>query len=302
MSDPYDPGQDPWQGQRHQFKDWQGMQDPWGAPGEPAGAPAQASEYVECWRCGKLGFKDLDACIYCRAPLNRGAPARRETRRLRDSEDSTKLVKVLVVFIGLLASLVVFVVIQTHEPEGLAEGKLTRRILNQLLLFGLIDAALVGLAWAWVGLPARLPPQPTVVRGVAWATAAPVLLLSLGLNYLYHLWLRNYLKFPFIEPNFKANKELLPWAILALCVLPAVVEELFFRYLALNALRTATGTHGAVLISAVMFGMAHIGNPLGIPYLIVLGVVLGYARVGSGTLVLPMLMHFGHNLAVLFIQ
>jgi membrane protease YdiL (CAAX protease family) len=257
---------------------------------------------VECWRCGKLGFKEIGACIYCNAPLTRGAPSRRETRLLRDSEDSSKLVKVLVVFIGLLASLVIFVVLQTHQPEGLNEGQLTRRILNQMLLFGLIDAALIGLAWDWVGLPARLPPQPMAVRGAAWAAAAPVLLLSLGLNYLYRLWLRNALKIPGIEPNFQMNKDLLPLAVLALCVLPAVVEELFFRYLALNTLRTATGTHGAVLISAVMFGVAHIGKPLGIPYLIVLGVVLGYARIAGGTLVLPMLMHFGHNLAVLFIQ
>jgi CAAX protease family protein len=80
------------------------------------------------------------------------------------------------------------------------------------------------------------------------------------------------------------------------------VEEWFFRYLALGSLRPFVGVHGAVLISAVMFGTAHIFNPLGIPMLMVVGVVLGYARVASGGMLLPILMHFGHNAAILLIE
>jgi membrane protease YdiL (CAAX protease family) len=140
-----------------------------------------------------------------------------------------------------------------------------------------------------------------MTRATAWATAPAVTVLCLFLNYLYHEFLRNYIGLPVDEGHFTAHKDLFLWAVLAICVQPALVEELFFRYLALNSLRTVTGTHGAVLISSVMFGMAHIGNPLGIPYLILVGMVLGYSRIASGTLLLPMLMHFTHNLAVLLI-
>jgi membrane protease YdiL (CAAX protease family) len=301
MSDHNDPGQYPWEDPRHGIQAWQSNPEPWQASEESAATPTHSPDYVECWRCGKLGIKDLDACIYCRAPLTRGTLPRRETRRWSDGRDSTQLVRVILVFMGLLGSLIVFILLQMHQAEGLPEQEVSRRVLKQMLIFGLIDTLLIGLAWAWVGLPMPLPSPPAIVRGVAWAAAAPVLLLALGLNVLYHLWLRDFLKLPAIEPNFRANKELLGLAVLAVCVQPAVVEEFFFRYLAINTLRTATSTHGAVLISSIMFGMAHIGNPLGIPYLIVLGMVLGYARVASGNLFLPMLMHFGHNLAVLFI-
>ena len=84
-----------------------------------------------------------------------------------------------------------------------------------------------------------------------------------------------------------------------MCVQPAVIEELFFRHLLLGHLRPHVGMHGAVWVSAVGFGMAHLGNPVGWPVLILLGAGLGYARTLSGTLALPIALHFLHNLCVL---
>ncbi len=89
---------------------------------------------------------------------------------------------------------------------------------------------------------------------------------------------------------------------LAVCVQPALMEELFFRYLALGVLRSSVGVHTAVLVTSVMFAMAHIGAPLGLPVLFVLGIGLGYARVASGGMLLPMAMHFLHNAAVMAIE
>ncbi len=88
--------------------------------------------------------------------------------------------------------------------------------------------------------------------------------------------------------------------MLLACVQPALVEEWFFRHLALRTLQGATTTRGAVLISSVMFGMAHVGAPFSIPYLTVCGLALGYVRVRAHSLALPMLMHFAHNAFVLF--
>ncbi|HEV3257192.1 MAG TPA: CPBP family intramembrane glutamic endopeptidase [Gemmataceae bacterium] len=50
-----------------------------------------------------------------------------------------------------------------------------------------------------------------------------------------------------------------------------------------------------------MFGMAHVGVPLSIPLLMVVGLFLGYVRTASRSLLLPMLMHFGHNAAILLL-
>ena len=89
------------------------------------------------------------------------------------------------------------------------------------------------------------------------------------------------------------------WAILLVCVQPAVVEELFFRYLLFGHLRRHLGLHATAWLSGVVFGMAHVGNVAGWPVLIVLGAGLGYARAYSGSLLLPVGLHFFHNLAVL---
>ena len=67
-------------------------------------------------------------------------------------------------------------------------------------------------------------------------------------------------------------------------------------------LRPHIGMHGAVWLTAVIFGMAHLGAIAGWPVLILLGAGLGYARVYSGGLALPILLHFLHNLAVLGID
>ena len=40
--------------------------------------------------------------------------------------------------------------------------------------------------------------------------------------------------------------------------LQGIIEELFFRYLALGTLRRYLGVHGAVWVSAVMFGVGHV--------------------------------------------
>src|SRR5262249_7633765 len=121
-------------------------------------------------------------------------------------------------------------------------------------------------------------------------------------NLAYHFVLRTILREPLIADEMVAQLGMSPWVLLAYCIQPAIVEELFFRGLALGSLRNVTGVHSAVFISSVMFGMAHIGVPISIPYLVVVGIALGYVRVASGSLLLPMLLHFGHNFAVLYLD
>jgi membrane protease YdiL (CAAX protease family) len=86
-----------------------------------------------------------------------------------------------------------------------------------------------------------------------------------------------------------------------ICLQPAIIEELFFRYIAFGVLYRVTGLHSAVWVTAVMFAAVHLYNPLGMPYLFVVGVVFGYARAWGG-LALPMGMHFFHNFAVIALE
>src|SRR5205814_1772114 len=92
------------------------------------------------------------------------------------------------------------------------------------------------------------------------------------------------------------------WAIATICIQPAIVEELFFRYIALGTLTRVMGIAGALCVSSVMFGMAHSSVLLSIPILTVVGAGLGLVRVLSGSILLPMLLHGLHNAVVLYLE
>ena len=159
-----------------------------------------------------------------------------------------------------------------------------------------VDAVLVVVASS---TPPPSPPRIGRLRIAAWLVAA-ALAAPAGANFAYiRLLQRRPSASPTIEFEDGPDRPDLrsPGPSSALCVQPAIVEELFFRYLAIGHLRTIVGTHGAVWIAAVMFGVAHLFNPLGVPYLIVAGFVFGYARVLGRGLASDAL-HFAHNAAV----
>ena len=124
----------------------------------------------------------------------------------------------------------------------------------------------------------------------------------LAVNYAYHLVIRKIIDVPLFFDQDVIASQLTGLSLLAVCVQPAIVEELFFRYLALGTLRRVTGTHLAVILSSVMFGIAHLGVPLSMPLLMLIGLALGYLRVCSGSLLLPIGVHFLHNAAILWIE
>ena len=171
-------------------------------------------------------------------------------------------------------------------------------IVRDTAVFEGLDTVLVFVGLVVAGRPlARRVAAPLA----AWFAAVPGFALLLGANVGYCLLLRSLVK---PDPDdLPVDLELTAawwgWAVLLVCVQPAVVEELFFRYLLFGHLRPHVGLHGAVWVSAVVFGMAHLGNPVGWPVLVLLGAGLGYARAYSGSLALPVALHFLHNLCVL---
>ncbi len=79
--------------------------------------------------------------------------------------------------------------------------------------------------------------------------------------------------------------------IVVLAVAPAA-EELFFRGVLLGAIWTATRrTWVAVGLSALLFGLMHIGQPQTVLPLVTMGVVLGYVRVRYRSLTACVLAH-----------
>lgn len=88
-----------------------------------------------------------------------------------------------------------------------------------------------------------------------------------------------------------------PWgviaAILGIGVLPAICEELLFRGAILGAWEWR-GTAKALCVSSVLFALLH-GSVEGFPVHLLLGFVLGYLVITSGSVYVGMVYHFVHN-------
>jgi membrane protease YdiL (CAAX protease family) len=257
---------------------------------------ADAIEF-NCWKCANVLRERVEFCPGCGAYL---APQRAITRVEAAASDSP-LVRVIIFFMAwLVISLAQAFFLFGHQqsPFGISQRHSADNQLNTILIAEAIDTVLVVLAIYKVGRPRRPQPTAFAVRLAVWMTAIPGLVVLLALNFAYHHVVNNFIRFPFeLEDCFE--RRLLIWVVIAICVQPAIVEELFFRYLALGAFREIMGIHGAVWISAIMFGLAHIFVPLSVPMLTLVGVGLGYARVWSGGMALPMILHALHNAAVL---
>ena len=195
-----------------------------------------------------------------------------------------------------------------------------------LLLFSVLLRALpaLGAAAAAGGVPAArylLPPFAYLVplfvaflrargaRGVAFATAKgcafadalPLLPLFLGAvtacAYLTEVVL-DALGIAAVGGGV-AGMGFLPDLVLN-CLLPAVLEEVFFRGLILSLLWKRMGG-GAIFLSALVFALAH-GSVYQIPYAFVGGLFLSLAAVVSGSVAVPFLFHFLNNFLSLALQ
>jgi ABC-2 type transport system permease protein/sodium transport system permease protein len=173
-----------------------------------------------------------------------------------------------------------------------------------LLLFGGVP-----LLSAWLGR-VRLATALRLARP-GWQGCAAALLLGLCLWPWAHevILLQRWAGFATLgqEHLEQVRKELEQWRtlppvvfVLGLAVVPAVVEELFFRGYLFTALSSAARPWPAVLGSAALFGLFHL---LGAGALTVerflpsalLGVVLGWVCWRTGSVVPGILLHAAHN-------
>lgn len=88
---------------------------------------------------------------------------------------------------------------------------------------------------------------------------------------------------------------------LAFAIKGGVVEELFYRGILLRAGERCLGGWLALALSAVFFGVAHVGTPgatvwTTIALVVTAGLTLGAAYLATGSLWLPIGIHFGWNL------
>ncbi len=195
-----------------------------------------------------------------------------------------------------------FAVLHARDVNLFSDVQNRQQLVYDDLIFEGLDTLIVCSALLLARRP--IAHNAAAHRLLTWVSSVPGFCVLLGINLGYHFALQALVK---KDPNdLKEVIELALkdgwWAILLVCVQPAVVEELFFRYVLLGQIRPHLGMHASVWLTAILFGMAHLGNIIGWPVLMLVGAGLGYARVYSGGLTLPILLHFCHNYAVLLID
>ncbi|MCM1249755.1 MAG: CPBP family intramembrane metalloprotease [Alistipes sp.] len=84
------------------------------------------------------------------------------------------------------------------------------------------------------------------------------------------------------------------WAALTLIVAAPVLEELLCRGVVLEALRSRFGMVAAWLVSSLFFGVMHV-HPMLVVNALIIGLILGYIYIASGSLWASMALHAFNN-------
>jgi membrane protease YdiL (CAAX protease family) len=170
------------------------------------------------------------------------------------------------------------------------------------IAIGILDALIV-IGWC-AASPREILPllgNPAAPRWYAVALGAvPVTFLLATLTVGFLVKFCGLPQVEYVRPVFEAGYGW-PTIVLLTCVQPAIFEELAFRGVILGGMRQVLDDREAIVVAAMLFMIIHL-SLLSFPHLVLIGLVLGYVRVKSGSLYPGMLAHFGHNLAVVLTE
>ena len=85
--------------------------------------------------------------------------------------------------------------------------------------------------------------------------------------------------------------------VMLYCIIPAITEEIAFRGLLQHWLAAAIRPQRALLLASALFAAMHL-SVISFPYLLLVGLLLGWAKWKTGSLYPSMAIHFLHNLVV----
>ncbi len=147
----------------------------------------------------------------------------------------------------------------------------------------------------------RSPRRTLLLNFPAWQAIPAVILLAISIHPLATVlqqllaWLYplDTVKLKFVVDRY--GEIPFVWMVLVLAILPAVCEEFAYRGFVLSGLREMGHPWRAIILSSAFFGITH---ALIVQQSIaagILGVLLGYTAVRSGSLLCPILFHAIHN-------
>ncbi len=267
-------------------------------PAEPA--PPQPQHMVLCRRCRRFSPADAVRCLFCRAPSRDPEAERSAARERFETEETGKRFSALFWIFGLLLAVNVqlfWYFRDTPDVKPLTEP-MVRNSAMALTVAEAVDALLV--IFAFARLRTVIEPAPGIGRRrrLGWLLAIPLLALLLAANTGYHWVLMTIADIkPEVDEIVTSGHHRI-WLLALYCVQPAIIEELFCRRLAFDFFSHHTTVGTAAFASAAMFASMHTGALVAFPYFVLFGFVMAWLRWWSGSLVLPMILHFAHNFLI----
>ena len=260
---------------------------------DAAEAPTPAAIFVEpvpsvrfCGTCGAPWQPEWSECAPCAAAAGRGLAAGTSPALGEAADDKPRLRTAILLYFALLAVSASALVAQLAGADELRVDFVSGAGMTAVVLAWCLFGARPALATLF--RPAS-PKWFALGAGAALATFGLAVVVIGTVVRVFGLEAIDY-----VTPFTDAGHGL--WVVvLMICVQPAVVEELAFRGVVLGALRPTLTTTEAVFVSAGMFMILHL-TPAAFPHTFALGLIAGFMRVRTGSLLPCVLMHFVHNL------
>jgi membrane protease YdiL (CAAX protease family) len=287
-------------------------------PAVPVGAVVHA-EPVSCRRCGETARPVNNRCPWCGLWVVGPPPRARPVPRADDEDEDEDVepeddwhtdaadgpaprrrkpppVTNPGLVVGISYVLLIGTLFLLSAMAGFQGVRTQHELFVLMALVEVLGAVLTAVALALTWRAARQP-SAAGTRLLTWGLAVPALLALLGVGIAYVSYLRGLVRSFGVQAQ-GGEFEVTPFVVALVCVQPAVVEEVFFRQMMMGVFRRHLKLHGAVWLTAGLFAFAHLGRMLMMPYFVLCGAVLGYARAYGG-LTLAILLHFLHNFAMI---
>jgi sodium transport system permease protein len=215
-------------------------------------------------------------------------------KHLRRDREPTPTVGAAVTCAVLILVALFFVRSSARQPESFVEFALA----SVTMQVALVAAPALILAWFLT----RSMRRTLLIKGpTSWWALPNVLLLAVAIHPVFEA-LRTAVTrlYPVIQHDKLQRlgnilSEASAWELLLVMALtPAICEELFFRGFVLSGLRHVGHKWRAIVYTAVFFGLAHVVVQQQL-ITVLIGVVIGFVAVQTGSLLPCILLHLAHN-------
>lgn len=263
--------------------------------GAEAMAPIQPPRDIRCPSCGRVFSDAKKFCPFC-------GKSRKELRKVQDdnqilrevrreTESGWNKISTMAAFYGVLLAanfVVAWILSDVKHWWPMLAADLVLILVS--IIYGTAERKL---------LCGQFTPTVPLTRLLAFSgLALGTFGLTVACNFLA-TWILGLTDYPETAQGLERLEDAaVPLAVLvvSICMVPGIFEEIFFRGLIQGTLETLMTSKEAWLAQAVIFAIAHV-NPLGFfTYLVMMGLVLGWLRNRTKSLLPGILVHFSHNL------